>query len=150
MQAVIFIGIQATGKSTFYKEHFYDTHVRINLDMLHTRAREAILVEACIRAQQPFVVDNTNIRVDERARYIQKAKPTGFRIIGYYFDSSLRDALARNRQREGRALIPDAGLLNKYRRLQLPRYAEGFDQIFYVTINPQGGFNVQEWTEPEG
>jgi len=29
MQVIIFIGIQATGKSIFYKENFFDTHVRI-------------------------------------------------------------------------------------------------------------------------
>ncbi|MBN1315005.1 MAG: hypothetical protein JXA42_06040 [Anaerolineales bacterium] len=37
MQAVIFIGIQATGKSTFFKERFFNTHVRISLDLLKTR-----------------------------------------------------------------------------------------------------------------
>jgi predicted kinase len=31
MQAVIFIGIQATGKSTFFKEMFFTTHIRINI-----------------------------------------------------------------------------------------------------------------------
>ena len=33
MEAVIFIGIQASGKSTFFKERFFNTHVRINLEM---------------------------------------------------------------------------------------------------------------------
>jgi len=37
MEAVIFVGLQAAGKSTFYRERFFDTHVRINLDMLRTR-----------------------------------------------------------------------------------------------------------------
>ena len=36
-EAVILIGIQATGKSEFYKNKFADTHMRINLDMLKTR-----------------------------------------------------------------------------------------------------------------
>jgi len=34
MEAIIFIGIQATGKSTFFQQRFFATHVRINLDML--------------------------------------------------------------------------------------------------------------------
>jgi predicted kinase len=34
MEAVIFVGIQGSGKSTFYNERFVDTHIRINLDML--------------------------------------------------------------------------------------------------------------------
>jgi hypothetical protein len=43
MELALFIGIQATGKSSFYKERFYRTHVRVNYDMVKTRDREAIL-----------------------------------------------------------------------------------------------------------
>ena len=70
MEAIIFVGIQASGKSTFYRERFFDTHLRINLDMLKTRYREQLILRACIEAKQPFVVDNTNPSVEERARYI--------------------------------------------------------------------------------
>ena len=42
MEAVIFVGLQASGKSTFYRERFSRTHVRINLDMLKTRHRETL------------------------------------------------------------------------------------------------------------
>ena len=61
MQAVIFIGIQATGKSTFFKERFFDTHIRIDLDMLKTRHREGIFLKACLQSGQKSVVDNTNL-----------------------------------------------------------------------------------------
>ena len=40
MEMVLFVGIQATGKSSFYLERFFRTHVRINLDMLKTHHRE--------------------------------------------------------------------------------------------------------------
>ena len=60
MEAVILVGIQASGKTTFYRERFFETHVRLSLDMLRTRHRERLLVAACVAAQQPFVVDNTN------------------------------------------------------------------------------------------
>lgn len=33
MEAVLFIGMQASGKSTFYRERFFSSHVRINLDI---------------------------------------------------------------------------------------------------------------------
>ena len=62
MTAVILIGIQASGKTTFYRERYFDTHVRLSLDMLKTRRREELLLEACITARQAFVVDNTRIR----------------------------------------------------------------------------------------
>jgi hypothetical protein len=59
MQALIFTGIQTSGKTTFYRERFFETHIRISLDMLRTRNREQILLQACLEARQPFVKDNT-------------------------------------------------------------------------------------------
>ncbi len=144
----MFTGIQAVGKSTFYKERFFATHVRINLDMLKTRQREQLLLQACIAAKQPFVVDNTNIFRRDRARYIEVAKPAGFRIVGYYFQSSLKDALQRNRQRSGTARIPEGGVVAKYQRLEIPIYSEGFDQLYYVVIDPSTSqFIVREWED---
>jgi predicted kinase len=93
MEAVILVGIQATGKSTFYASRFAHTHVRINLDMLKTRHREQRFVEMCIETGQPFVVDNTNPTPDERARYIAPARATGFRIVGYFFRSRIDEAV---------------------------------------------------------
>ena len=63
MEAVIFCGIQASGKTTFYRDRFFDTHVRISMDLLRTRRREQLLLGACIEGKQQFVVDNTNATV---------------------------------------------------------------------------------------
>ncbi|NWG17896.1 MAG: AAA family ATPase [Chloroflexi bacterium] len=145
MEAIIFCGIQATGKSTFYRQRFFRTHVRINLDMLKTRWREDILLRACIEAEQPFVVDNTNTLASERAKYITLAKTASFRIIGYYFQSKIDEALQRNAGRAGAERIPDQGLYMMRRRLQIPAYAEGFDRLYYVKIAGGGEFIVQEW-----
>ncbi len=136
MEAVLFIGIPGSGKSTFYLEKFFNTHVRINLDMLKTRQREQVLLDACIQAKQSFVVDNTNITLAERARYIPLARQSGFRVVGYYFQSDLGTALQRNRRRSGRAAIPSTGVLARFRQLELPEYREGFDELFYVRIDP--------------
>lgn len=77
MEAIIFIGIPASGKSTFYQQYFFNTHVRINVDMLKTRHREQLLTQACIEAKQKFVSDNTNRTPEVRARTIQPAKAAG-------------------------------------------------------------------------
>ena len=99
MEAVIFVGLQGAGKSTFYKERFFATHLRVNLDMLKTRHREKRLVQACVETGQPFVVDNTNPTRAERAVYIRAAKDAGFRVVGYYFQSRVEDCKRRNDQR---------------------------------------------------
>ena len=147
MEAIFFIGIQATGKSTFFRQHFFATHVRINLDMLKTRNRERILLAACLEAKQPFVVDNTNLTREARAGYISQAKAAGFSVTGYYFKSDIQSALERNRQRSGKALIPEKGILGAHRKLELPRLDEGFDRLFYVEIGDDGQFLVKEWSD---
>jgi len=146
MELILFIGIQATGKSTFYLHNFFNTHIRLNLDMLKTRHREELLFSACLMAKQAVVIDNTNPTAVERVRYIALAKEAGFRVIGYYFRSVPADALRRNQQRTGTAIIPDKGLLGTYKRLELPHYTEGFDALYYVTLDEgTGTFQVEEW-----
>ncbi len=144
MEAVIFVGIQASGKSSFYRARFFDTHLRINLDMLKTRHREQLLLHACIEAKQPFVVDSTNPSVEERARYIELAHSGGFRVVGYYFCSQPKAALARNSQRRGKARIPEKGILGTYKRLRVPTAEEGFDELYRVYIDETGCFVVEE------
>jgi predicted kinase len=147
MEAVIFIGIQGSGKSTFFKERFFDTHIRINLDMLRTRHREKLLFEACLEAKQKFVLDNTNLTREEREKYIVGAKSFGFKIVGYYFQTNLEKAFERNNQRTGKAKIPEKGLLGSFKRLQIPQFDEGFDKLFYVSINDKSGFVVEDWKD---
>lgn len=148
MEAVLFIGIPGSGKSTFYLEKFFNSHVRINLDMLRTRHREKVLLDACIQARQSFVVDNTNITPAERARYIPLARQAGFRVVGYYFQADLGAALQRNQLRSGKGAIPTTGVLARYHQLELPDYSEGFDELFYVRIDQvTKKFKVEEWKD---
>jgi len=147
MEIVLFVGMQATGKSSFYREHYFNTHIRINLDMLKTRHREQLLVRACIEAKQPFVLDKTNPTRVEREKYIAAAKAAGFRVVGYYFASKLQDALRRNAARTGDARIPDVGLLGTHARLERPSVSEGFDTLSYVRMDERDGFVVEEWTD---
>ena len=145
MEAVIFIGIQGAGKSTFFKQRFVDSHIRLNLDMLRTRFRENLLFEACLQAKQKLVIDNTNLTRTERERYIVRARIYGFRAVGFYFKTDLQKAIARNNSREGKAKIPEKAILAAYARLQLPGFDEGFDELFYVSNDDALGFAVADW-----
>lgn len=102
MECVIFIGIQASGKSTFYRERFFQTHMRINLDMLRTRNRENLFIQASLEAKQPFVIDNTNPTMEERQKYIGCAKEHRFKVIGYFFEPDYALSLERNGKRTGK------------------------------------------------
>lgn len=135
LEAIIFIGIQASGKSTFYKQRFFNSHVRISLDLLNTRNKQNIFLETCFSTHSRFVVDNTNPTRREREIIITKAKENKYRVIGYYFNSSVEDALHRNNQRTGKEKIPKLGILGCYKRLELPQYAEGYDELYDVKVD---------------
>jgi hypothetical protein len=146
-EAVVFVGIQATGKSSFFRERFFRTHVRINLDMLNTRYREEMLLATCVACGIPFVVDNTNPAAADRGKYIGPAKAAGFQITGYYFESKIARALERNALRPPAERIPDVGIKGAAGRLEIPRREEGFDALYYVRIDPAGGFLVEGWRD---
>lgn len=147
MEAVVFIGLQGSGKSTFYKDRFFTSHMRISLDLLRTRHREKRFLETCIELQQRFVVDNTNPTAEERAVYIAASKEARFRITGYYFQSKMDDCKRRNTQRPEVQRIPDSGIHGTAARMSLPKFDEGFDDLFYVRIDDNGGFIVEEWKD---
>ena len=142
MQVIIFCGIQGSGKSSFYKERFFDTHLRISLDQLRTRNREKVFLEACLRTQLRFVVDNTNPTVAERSRYIEMAKAAKYEVVGYFFEINTAVAVARNNQRSGRFRVPEKGIYGTLKRLQRPTLKEGFDQLYHVHQLPTGSYEV--------
>lgn len=132
LELLLFIGLPGSGKSTFYAQKFLNTHVRINRDMLRTETREKILIEACLRAKQPFVLDNTNVTREKRAGYIAQAKAARFRIVGYFFDCPVKEALQRNEQRIGKARVPAVAIHAMAKKLEPPQLDEGFDELFFV------------------
>jgi len=144
MQAVVLVGLQGSGKSSFVRERLWQSHVRLSLDVLKTRHREALLFDACLRAKQPVVLDNTNPTRADRARYIGPARTAGFEVVGYYFRSVAAECLARNDAREGAQRIPTRGVLGTAARLELPSLDEGFDALYYVRLDDEG-FSVSEW-----
>ncbi len=142
MEAVILIGVQGSGKSTFYQQRFFHTHLRISLDLLRTRHRQGRFLDLCLLTQQRFVLDNTNSKVAERAPYITAAKTAHFRVTGYYFETELADALRRNAQRPGKARVPIPGVIGTFKRMQEPTIQEGFDKLYVVTIDQENQFIV--------
>ena len=153
MRLIILIGLQASGKSTFARSRFADA-VYVSKDAMRNvrnkaRRQEALLRQALAR-QQDVLVDNTDPTLADRATLVALGREYGARITGYYFASRLAECLPRNRLREGKARVPDAALYATGSKLTVPSYAEGFDQLYYVTLDAEGqDFIVSEWQEEE-
>lgn len=146
-QAVIFMGIQGSGKSYYYDLHFAGKFVHINLDELHTRNKENLLLRSCIDKGLDFVIDNTNPTKAERAVYISMAKAAGYRVIGYFFESRLQDCIKRNEQRTGKAKIPAKAIAATSNKLELPSRDEGFDELYFVGRSGSTLMMKSEWRD---
>lgn len=129
---VIMMGVQGSGKSTFYQKHLSNEYVRVNLDTLKTRYQEKLLIEKCLSEGKSYAVDNTNPTVQDRMRYIPPAKSEGYRVIGYLMESGVGECLARNAKREGKARVPDVAIYATSKKLEKPTLDEGFDELFIV------------------
>lgn len=143
---IVMIGIQGSGKSTFYHKYLADNYIRVNLDTLKTRHQEKLLISECIRDGKCFAIDNTNPTRADRQRYIPLAQYADYRIVGYFMESKLNACIERNNQRTGKEKIPVTAIAATSNKLQMPTYEEGFDELYFVKNDGQK-MTIEEWRE---
>ncbi len=148
-ELVIFVGLQASGKSSFFHERFAATHEYVSKDLLRNNKnksrRQQQLIEAALGAGSSVVVDNTSPTVEDRRALIQQAREHGAKVVGYYFESTARQSVGRNRGRTGEDRVPDVAIFATAKRLVPPSLSEGFDELFRVRLTD--GFEVRPYAE---
>jgi predicted kinase len=136
MELIILIGLQGSGKTTYYHEHFAATHVHVSKDLMtNARNRDAMQltqIDEALGAGRNVVVDNTNPTIDSRKPLIDAGKRHGARVIAVYLEPRIPTCLARNRQREGKARVPDVAIFVTKKKLVAPSIEEGFDEVRVV------------------
>ena len=144
---MIFVGLPASGKTTFFRQRFAATHRHVSRDLwpntANKDARQARELRDALSHSQPVVVDNTNPAVADRAAIISIARELGARVIGYHFTASTREAVGRNRGREASGRVPDVAIFARAKRMVPPAKEEGFDELYRVAIGKDGGFDVE-------
>lgn len=172
IELIVLVGIQASGKTTYYRRHLEGEYLHVSLDNwrgkgnVRGKEREAILAGLASAAEsggkvRGVVVDNTNTTARTRRRYFdmgaEAAARTGrdVRLTAYFFDADLASCLRRNAQRPADApagvpyFVPPAAIAGFQDRLQPPGYGEGFAQIRRVRIT-EDGFAVEDVPRPRG
>jgi predicted kinase len=144
MDLVVLAGLQGSGKSTFFAARFADTHAHVSRDLFPSArdaaARQKALVEAAARAGRSVVVDNTNVRREDRLALVSLARALGLRPVLYWFTPDVPASIARNASRAGKARVPVVAIHATRKRLVPPDASEGFEQVYEVTVAPNGGF----------
>ena len=150
VELVIFVGLQASGKSTFFRERFAATHEHVSKDLFRNNKnrnrRQARLIAAALRARSSVVVDNTNPTGEDRRPLIQLGRELGAKIVGYYFESTVRQCVERNRRRAGKDRVPDVAVYATAKKLERPSHSEGFDELFRVRLTDEPAFEVRAET----
>lgn len=131
---IIFIGLQASGKSTFYRSYF-SNYFLISKDLIKNnkeKKQRQLLVQA-LQGEKSIVVDNTNPSKKDRQSIIEIGKQFGAKIIGYYFQTDFQECCRRNSLRANP--VPLVGLKATAKKLETPFLDEGFDEIVLVSAN---------------
>lgn len=144
-ELAILVGLPGAGKSSFYRDRLQDTHVLVSKDLMPNvrdrGARQAALVEKALSAGASVAVDNTNPRRADRAPLIAAARAHGARVVAYVLATTVRECLARNHTREGKARVPPVAIHAAAKRMESPSLSEGLDAIHYVRADA-GTFEV--------
>jgi predicted kinase len=137
---LIFVGLQAAGKSTYYRTHLAATHVHVSKDLMtnvrNRDERQTRMIEEALRSGQSVAVDNTNPTPLVRAPLIALGRRYGARVIALFFQSVVKDAVVRNRLREGKARVPDVAIYVAAKKLVPPSVDEGFDEVRVIEPLP--------------
>lgn len=145
---IIFCGIQASGKTTFYHNFLKETYEHVSLDVLNTRNKERLAIERYIQQGKNIVIDNTNPTREDRQKYIATAKAHNYQVVGYYFESSIGKCIERNEKRMGKAKVPKCAVISTSKKLEIPALSEGFDKLYYVHMEGSK-MKVEDWREDD-
>lgn len=150
-ELVILVGLQASGKTTFYRRTLAATHRHVSKDNFRNarrpQRRQLRLIEEALAGGVSVAVDNTNPSDEEWRPLVALARTYGARVVGYWFEPDLTGCLERNAARAGKARVPDVGLYATLKRLSRPRLEAGFDRLYAVGLDGAGGFEVRVMDE---
>jgi predicted kinase len=90
------------------------------------------MIHKALSEGRSVVVDNTNPNVAVRAPLIELGHSLGADVVACFFEIPVKLAVERNRQREGKARVPDVAIFVTSKKLVPPTVAEGFDEVHIV------------------
>lgn len=155
-EIVLFVGLPASGKSTFARRHFVPHgYVHVNQDTLKTKEKCFKAASEAVAAGKSVVIDNTNPEPATRAMYMGLAKEKNLPIRCFHFQTPEELTHHLNLYREkvhGVPHVPGVAYNICKKKMVEPSVVEGFGEIIKVPFvpqfdNPEHQAAFLEWTE---
>jgi bifunctional polynucleotide phosphatase/kinase len=129
-EVVIMVGYPASGKSTVSTKLIPYGYVRIDGDVLKTGAKMRREANKYVK-KSSIIFDATNGTAKKRAEFIQFAKDHGLSVRVIWMQTTIDEAMNRNKQRanDGGTNIPAVVYYTYRKRFEEPTTAEGISVI---------------------
>ncbi|MEU8034455.1 AAA family ATPase, partial [Streptomyces sp. NPDC049099] len=97
----VLVGLQASGKSTFYAQCLSDRYALVSKDLFprgarNKQQRQLRLLAEHLAAERAVAVDNTNPSPQEWAPLVEAAHTHGATVTAYWFPPDVAGSLRRN------------------------------------------------------
>ena len=145
---VLMCGAPGSGKTTIAKKLMCNNDLYISRDEIRysmisdedeyfSKEKEVFneyikqIDEALTKNYHWIFADATQLNVASRSKVLNQLKNKPNQTIVIYMITSLEETLKRNRQRTGRALVPDDVVKKMYKSMQKPTEKEKIDITFF-------------------
>lgn len=154
-ELVLMMGVPGSGKSTYASNilkygDIYVSRDEIRYSMLTDEddyfAKENEVIKTFIQYIDEALIDTqyqgkvyadaTHLSPKSRAQVLNQLKNKN-KVSVIYLDVPLNVVLARNAQREGRALVPENVIRRMYKSIILPTKAEGIEKLITIDENQE-------------
>jgi predicted kinase len=154
-ELVLMMGVPGSGKSTYARNilkygDIYVSRDEIRYSMLTDEddyfAKENEVIKTFIQYIDEALIDTqyqgkvyadaTHLSPKSRAQVLNQLKNKN-KVSVIYLDVPLNVVLARNAQREGRALVPENVIRRMYKSIILPTKAEGIEKLITIDENQE-------------
>ncbi|KAH9394645.1 hypothetical protein TYRP_004700 [Tyrophagus putrescentiae] len=140
LHCIIFSGMSATGKSSFYRRHLKQlNYVYISRDEMNCAMSKCeSLAEKTLSASQNVVIDNTSVDKTSRAKWIQVCKDRRAIPIIFHFKLPLKHIFHNNVYRKlttAQSTVTSVLIYTQNKRFEEPTASEGAT-VFEVNFVP--------------
>lgn len=141
-EVIIMVGGPGSGKSSFSRNELETKgYLLINRDKLGTWQKCVSALESALRDKKNAVIDNTNIDVDTRKRYIDVAKSLKIPVRCFLMNTSYKHAkhniIFRELTDPTHVPVNDMVINSMKSKYQEPTLKEGFTEILKINFIPK-------------